>query len=128
MVVRACKSGMLNIKNLNPAGVMASQTGGLKADVDDLVSTLRAYVKQETLGPIRGLGRYLGFGLAGTVCFAVAEVFLVLGVVRVLQSTTSAFEGKLSFVPYLAGIVTCAAFMCLTIFALKRDGKRHGNE
>mgnify|MGYP001363913450 CR=1 FL=1 len=68
---------------------MASRSGGLKADFDDLLATLRAYVKQETIGPLKGLGRYLGFGLAGTICFAVAEIFLVLGVVRVSQSTTS---------------------------------------
>ena len=128
MVARGYKSGMLNPKNPNLAGAMASGNGGLKADFDDLVSTLRAYVKQETLGPIRGLGRYLGFGLAGTACFAVAEVFLVLGVVRVLQSTNSVFQGNLGFVPYLAGFATCVAFISLTIFVLKRDQKRHANE
>lgn len=108
-------------------GAMASRKGGLKADFDDLLSTLRAYVKQETIGPLRGLGRYLGFGLAGTVCFAVAEVFLLLGVVRVSQGTTSIFEGNLSFVPYLLGVAACATFIILMLFFLKRDGKRHAN-
>lgn len=109
-------------------GAMASRSGGLKADFDDLLATLRAYVKQETIGPLRGLGRYLGFGLAGTICFAVAEVFLVLGVVRVSQSTTSIFDGNLSFVSYLLGVVACAASIFLMLFFLKRDGKRHAND
>ena len=119
---------MLKIRKSELVGTMAHENRGLKADFDGLVSTLRAYVKQEPLGPIRGLGRYLGFGLAGTVCFAVAEVFLVVGVVRVLQTTTTAFRNNLSFIPYLAGVVTSVAFIWLAVLALKRDGKRHTND
>ncbi len=118
---------MLKSKKPELVGAMTSGNRGLKADFDDLLSTLRAYVKQETLGPIRGLGRYLGFGLAGTVCFAVAEIFLVLGVVRLLQNVTSTFEGSFSFVPYLGGAAACVFLISLTLFALRRDGKRHAN-
>ena len=124
----ARESGMLKIRKSELVGTMAREKRGLKADFDGLVSTLRAYVKQETLGPIRGLGRYLGFGFAGTVCFAIAEVFLLLGVVRVLQTTTTTFRNNLSFIPYLAGVVASAAFVCLAVLALKHDGKRHAND
>ncbi len=119
---------MLKSRKPKLTGIMASQNAGLKADFDGLLSMLRAYLKQETLDPIRGLGRYLGFGLGSTVCFAVAEVFLVLSVVRVLQTTTSAFQGNLSFIPYLVGLSVSLVFIYLTLLALKRDGKRHGND
>ena len=119
---------MLKIRKSELVGTMARENRGLKADFDGLVSTLRAYVKQETLGPIRGLGRYLGFGFAGTVCLAIDEVFLLLGVVRVLQTTTTTFRNNLSFIPYLAGVVASAAFVCLAVLALKHDGKRHAND
>ncbi len=119
---------MLKSRKPKLTGIMASQNAGLKADLDGLVSILRAYLKQETLDPIRGLGRYLGFGLTSTICFAVAEIFLVLGVVRVLQTTTGAFEGNLSFIPYLVGLIASLVFIYLALLALKRDGKRHGND
>ena len=119
---------MLNVGKSELAGTMARENTGLKADFEGLVSTLRAYVKQETLGPIRGLGRYLGFGLAGTVCFAIAEGFWVLGVVRVLQTTTTTFRDNLSFVPYLGGVLASVAFVYLAVVALKHDGKRHAND
>lgn len=118
---------MLNIRKSDLAGTMARENTGLKADFDGLVSTLRAYLKQETLGPIRGLGRYLAFGLAGTACFAIAEVFLLLGVVRVLQTATTTFRNNLSFIPYLAGVLASVVFAYLAVIALKYDRKRHTN-
>ena len=53
-MVSARESGMLKIRKSELVGTMARENRGLKADFDGLVSTLRAYVKQETLGPIRG--------------------------------------------------------------------------
>ncbi|MDP7066800.1 MAG: hypothetical protein QF637_04195 [Acidimicrobiales bacterium] len=104
---------------------MSIQNGGLRGDIDDLLATLRAYLKQETIGPLRGLGRYLTFGLVGTICFTVGGLFLILATIRTLQATTDALEGNLSFVPYLGGVITCAVLISVTTLAMKRDGRRH---
>ena len=104
---------------------MSIQNGGLKDDFDELVSTLRAYAKQETIEPLKGLGRYLAFGLAGATLFAVGGLFLVLATIRVLQSTTDTFQGNLSFLPYLCGVATCIVLIFLVVLAQKRDGRRH---
>ena len=106
-------------------GKMSIQNGGLRGDVDDLVATLRAYLKQETIGPLRGLGRYLTFGLAGTICFTVGGLFLALATIRTLQATTDAFQDNLSFLPYLGGVITCVALVSLATLGMKRDGRRH---
>ena len=106
---------------------MSKQDGGIKGDFDELVSTLRAYVKQETIGPLKGLGRYLAFGLAGTTIFGVGGLFLVLATIRVLQTETDTFKGNLSFLPYLCGLGTCGVLIYLILLALKRDGRRHSN-
>ncbi len=72
----------------------------------DLVTLVIAYVKQETIEPIRGLGRDLGFGLAAVVVGGLGTILLVLGVVRLLQAETgSTFQGHLSFLPYLIAMV-----------------------
>ena len=106
---------------------MSNQNGGIKGDFDELVSTLRAYVKQETIGPLKGLGRYVAFGLAGTTIFGIGGLFLVLATIRILQTETDAFQGNLSFLPYLCGLGTCGVLIYLILLALKRDGRRHSN-
>ncbi|MDQ6910984.1 MAG: hypothetical protein M3Z84_09435 [Actinomycetota bacterium] len=74
----------------------------------DLVTLVIAYVKQETIEPIRGIGRFLGFSLAAVVVGGLGTILLVLGVIRLLQAETgSAFRGHLSFLPYLIGMVLC---------------------
>ena len=77
---------------------------------------LRAYAVQETVGPLRGLGRYLLFGLVGAVGVSLGVVFATLAVVRVLQAETGLFNANWSFVPHLAG----AAFLVLAIVLLAR--------
>ncbi|MBK01960.1 MAG: hypothetical protein VX983_00495 [Actinomycetota bacterium] len=103
---------------------MSDQHRGLRTDVEGLLATLRAYVAQETIGPLRGLGRYLSFGVASSVCFGAAAIFLTLAAIRSLQELTTIFEGTWSFVPYLAGIATALCFFVLALLAIKRDGRR----
>ena len=103
---------------------MSVQNRGLRTEVEDLLATIRAYVTQETIGPLKGLGRYLLFGIVGSACVAVAMIFFTLAAIRSLQELTTVFEGNWSFVPYVAGIVTALCFFSLTLLAIKRDGRR----
>ena len=89
---------------------------GLRAEVSELVATLRAYAVQETVGPLRGLGRYLAFGLIGAVLVSLAIILAALAAVRALQSTTSVFGANWSFVPHLVG----AAVLVIAIATLMR--------
>ena len=77
---------------------------------------LRSYFVQETVGPLRGLGRYVLFGLIGAVGVSLGVVFAALALVRVLQAETDVFNANWSFVPHVAG----AAFLLLAIAALVR--------
>lgn len=67
----------------------------------DAISLLIAYVKQETLDPLRQLGRFVLFGTIGSVAIAVGTVMLLIAALRVLQTETGAFHGNLSWLPYL---------------------------
>jgi predicted cobalt transporter CbtA len=58
-------------------------------------------VKQDTVEPLKGLGRFVLFGVAGSVAIAIGTVLLLVGVLRVLQTETSAFHGNLSWLPYV---------------------------
>lgn len=82
-------------------------SGGPGGELGELVDLVVAYAKQETLGPLRGLGRFVAFGLVGTVLLAIGLSVLLLGGLRALQTETgSTFSGNLTWLPYL---VTSAA-------------------
>ena len=100
---------------------MADKDTGIGADVKDLVQTLRDYAKQETLGPLKNLGRYVGYGLLGAILMAIATIFLSLAAIRVLQSQLTWFDGNFSFVPYLVGIVVLLVVVGLCAMAIGRD-------
>ena len=74
---------------------------------DDLVDIFRRYVRQETVEPLRSLGRYLLFGTAGSVLVGAGTVLLALGALRGLPAW-GALDGRWSLVPYLAAALPLA--------------------
>jgi hypothetical protein len=83
-----------------------------------------AYAKQETIDPLKGLGRFLGYGIGGALLFGMGSVLLLLAGLRALQTETdTTFTGNLSFVPYL--IVVAAALLLIGLVVL-RVVKRKG--
>jgi hypothetical protein len=77
--------------------------------VTDLRDLVVAYVKQETVGPLKSLGRWVGFGVAGSLLLGFGVVFLALGGLRVLQTETDdTFSGDWSWVPYLIMVFVLA--------------------
>jgi hypothetical protein len=98
----------------------------LITELRDLVVT---YVKQQTLVPLKQLGRYVGFGIIGSLLLGVGVVFLGLSALRALQTETGdTFTGDWSWVPYLitfAALVLGAALVWLARTA-RRAEKEHG--
>ncbi|HEX6595793.1 MAG TPA: hypothetical protein VF045_02590 [Acidimicrobiales bacterium] len=99
-----------------------SDPSDLPSHVQDLSKLVVAYVKQETLEPIKGLGRFVGFGLAGSALVGIGLVTLFLGVLRLLQAETGdTFRGHLKFVPYLITLALCGA---VAFAAIKARGAK----
>jgi hypothetical protein len=87
--------------------------GGLRDEGREAVQLIIDYVKQETLDPIKGLGRYVLFGVAGSVALSIGLVVLAVGFLRLLQGETgSTFTGNLSWIPY----VICTVVVVLIAF------------
>jgi hypothetical protein len=81
----------------------------------ELVELVVDYAKQETLGPLRGLGRFVLFGVVGSVFVAVGVGVLLLAGLRALQGQTgTTFAGNLSWVPYL---ITAGAALVVAALA-----------
>ena len=90
--------------------------------VAEVVDLVKAYVRQELLGPLRGAGRWVSMGLAGSVALVVGVVLLLLSLLRALQTETgTAFEGSRSWIPYLIAV---AALVAVIAALLRQVGKR----
>ncbi|MDQ2826527.1 MAG: hypothetical protein M3Y04_06175 [Actinomycetota bacterium] len=97
----------------------------LPGQAQDLFHLVIAYVKQETLDPIKGLGRFLMWGLAGALVGSLGLVLLLLGGLRLLQTETgSTFQGRLTWVPYLLVVIVSAAIAGGALKARSRGQRR----
>jgi len=91
----------------------------LASELWDLV---RAYAKQETVQPLKGIGRFLAFGLAGSLFLGLGLALLAVAGLRALQNETGdLFDDNLSWAPYLIVLAVCALLIGLLA---TRMGKR----
>jgi len=89
--------------------------------IDELRGLVVDYARQETVDPLRSLGRYIAFGLAGSILLAIGGVFVSLGLLRLLQTQTGdVFDGGWSFVPYLIVLVFVVVAIGLLVGAVMR--------
>lgn len=87
---------------------MASESKGLVGDAQDVWALVLAYLKQETLEPIRGLGRFVALGFIGAVALGIGTVLLVLAGLRALQTETGErLTGSWSWAPYAVTLLAC---------------------
>ncbi|MGH8977918.1 MAG: phage holin family protein [Acidimicrobiia bacterium] len=90
-------------------------------ELKDLVVT---YTKQEMLDPLKGMGRYLGFGISGALVLGLGIFFLAMALLRALQTQTGdAFADWRSFLPYLIVVVVLLALagVCWVAATRKKD-------
>lgn len=99
------------------------------ASIGEVVDLVRDYARQETLGPLKGAGRWLALGAAGAVLLGLGSVFVLIGVLRLLQTETSAFDGGWSWVPYLIVLVAAAIVAAIALSRVKKAtlGKEPGH-
>jgi lysylphosphatidylglycerol synthetase-like protein (DUF2156 family) len=92
--------------------------------VAELWELVVAYLKQETVEPVKGLGRFLAFGVAGSLLLGIGLTLLAIAGLRALQTeTTTHFTRNLSWVPYAITLVACFVVAGIAI-AGKGRGQR----
>lgn len=80
------------------------------------------YAKQETIDPLRNLGRYLGFGIGGALLVGLGVLLLSLALLRGLQhAEVSWMTGNLSFLPYLFTILALGLVIALLVSRISRS-------
>ena len=87
----------------------------------DFLDLVRQYAKQETVEPLRGVGRWIGRGVAGSVLLMLGGILLTLAMLRLLQEETGpVFTGNLSWVPYAITLSTVVLVLCLLGFRITK--------
>ena len=86
----------------------------------ELFAMVRAYVKQETLDPLRGVGRWLAWGTAGAVALLFGAVVGLMGILRLLQAEIFDSTQAFSFVPYLIVAAVAVVLIWLSLTRIQR--------
>lgn len=74
--------------------------------VGDLFDLIKNYAKQETTEPLKGAGRWIGFGVAGSVLLMLGGIFMTLATLRLIQEEGPSWTtGNLSWLPYILTLV-----------------------
>ncbi len=88
---------------------------GAATQIAELKDLIVGYAKQETVDPLKTLGRYLGFGFAGALTIGMGLSMLLLALLRGLQQVPDLQDPTWDWVPYLAtgiaGVLLVALFM-----------------
>jgi hypothetical protein len=75
-------------------------------DATELKDLVLAYVRQETLDPLKSLVRFLLWGAIGAVLLSLGAFLVTLGIVRAVQTETGThLHGDWSWVPYFGGVI-----------------------
>jgi hypothetical protein len=89
--------------------------------VSELWGLTKDYARQETIDPLRGVGRYISMGFAGSVLGSFGIGLLLLSLLRALQTETgTTFHGNLSWVPYIIVLIVGLAIGGLAASRIKR--------
>ncbi len=110
-----------------PAGAKKAEEKGTAEVVADLWQLVRDYAKQETVDPLKSIGRFLGFGVGGAVLAGLGVLFAALAILRALQTQTGEhLTGSLSWVPYLVAFLVTAVIVAVSARAITKPNRTDG--
>lgn len=91
------------------------------ASVGDIVDYVKAYAKQETIGPLKGAGAWLGYGAAAALLVSFGIVLLLVGLLRMLQvEWVRSASGSWSWLAYLITLLVAGGVIALAISRIKK--------
>ena len=92
-----------------------------EGSIGDVVDYIKTYAEQQTVGPIKGAGRWLAYGAVAALTLSIGLIILLLGVLRLVQTEWDrSATGSLSWLAYL---ITLALAVLLLVFTLSRIKK-----
>jgi Putative Actinobacterial Holin-X, holin superfamily III len=100
---------------------VAEPQKSLPTHIDELRQLVVDYAKQETVEPLKGLARFVAFGVAGSLALGIGLVLLAVAGLRALQTETGGhLTGSLTWLPYA---IVLAGTLLVIALAASRIGK-----
>lgn len=102
----------------------SSLSSGKQADASlgDVVDFVKEYAKQETVGPLKGAGRWLAFGAAAALAMGLGLMLMLLGMLRLVQTEVDRLaRGSLSWAAYGVTLVITLALLAVTLLRVKKS-------
>lgn len=90
----------------------------LQRDIDEIKDLALKYIKEETIDPLKKMGRFILWGTLGSLFVGFGTVLLLLGALRFLQDEFKVLDGSLSWIPYLTIAVLSIAVLGLTVWRI----------
>lgn len=90
----------------------------MQRDLDEIKDLAFKYIKEETIQPIKQMGRFVAWGAAGSVLVGFGYFFLLFGALRFLQEQFKVLDGTLSWIPYLIVVVLAGIIIALTLWRI----------
>jgi len=87
----------------------------LQRDLEEIRDLFLRYFKEQTIQPLKELGRFVAFGVLGSLFVAFGVVMALLGVLRMMQDVFPVLDGSLSWIPYLVVAVAGALVAALVV-------------
>jgi len=105
---RRATTGDVAEQRHDPSQTSSPDSRGVGA-LADTVQFVKDYARQETLGPLKGAGRWIGLGLVGALSIGLGTALLALGLLRLIQTEwPSTFAGRwMHLLPYAASLMVC---------------------
>ncbi len=98
---------------------------GLTDGGKDFVTLVLDYAKQETVGPLKVMGRFVLWGVLGSIFLAIGLAMLLLALLRLLQTETGVhLRGNWSWAPYLLTTVIAVVVAVLMVLMIRRGPAR----
>jgi len=92
------------------------------ASVGEVIDFVKTYAKQETIGPLKGAGRWLGFGAAAAFAMGLGLMIVLLGVLRLVQTELDRLStGSLSWAAYGVTLIVTLVLLALTLLRVKKS-------
>jgi uncharacterized membrane protein YidH (DUF202 family) len=89
--------------------------------IGEMIEFVKTYVRQETLGPLRGAGRWLALGTAAAVVLGFGLMLMMLGLLRLLQTEWErSATGRLSWLSYLIVLVVVVSILAITVSRISK--------
>src|SRR3984957_21346356 len=90
----------------------------LHRDFDEIKDLVIRYIKEETITPLKDLGRFVLWGTLGSLFVGFGAVVLLVGALRYLQWQFPVLDGSLSWLPAVIVATLALAVMALATWRI----------